>query len=278
MAYDVLGDIFFSNREYAKAEALWKKALESDDIQLKVFVYSSMIDLYEKTGKPYAALDMARKRMKLKDEMIQRREKTRIAEMQMKYDNEVVKKQMYRKLTILLSVVIALLAALFIVVIYHRRKVRKFNGIIDMAFERIKKYEEQITILENSGKNVEDNVRRLHDKIDSIYSSISHRLAHGETLSGTDRGGRNYGNMEPRRHQRFHRLLQGTPLRPSDGMGKRIQQPHAGTNGVSHSRFYGHRPRLHTAHIRHRGIIITLYKGSPERKEKQEQITLISPK
>lgn len=189
MAYDVLGDIYMSNGRYTEADSLWQKAMNTDDEQTKLAVYSSLIDYYGVLGNASAALDMARKRMKLKDEMIERREKVKITEIQLKYDKEVVEKEKYRELSFMLVVLVALLTAFLLFVYYHRRKVRMFHSIIEPIYDKIKKYEKQVFALENSGKNVMKEAERLKEKIDSLYHSLSDRVSRGEMLADEIKAG-----------------------------------------------------------------------------------------
>ncbi len=190
MVYDVLGDIYLHNGRYAEADSLWKKAMATDDEQTKLAVYSSMIDYYEVVGNAPAALDMARKRMRLKDEMIGRREKTKIMEIQLKYDKEVLEKEMYRKLTFTLLALLALFMAFLLFAYYHRRKVRMFHSIIEPFYDKIKKYERQVSELENSGKNVMKEAGRLKEKIETLYRSMSEQVSRGEMLvAGIKAGG-----------------------------------------------------------------------------------------
>lgn len=182
MTYNVLGDIYHAEGKNDKAEEIWKKALCSADTAMLISVYGSMIDFYEKQGRLAEALAAARKKIQLNDEMIKRREKTKIAEMQLKYDNEVVKRKMYAKLTLLLSVVLVLLVTFFIFIYYHRSKVRTFHSKIYAAYSLIHNYEKQIRELEDSGRDVADEVAKLRRKIDMLNKSAAERLAHGEML------------------------------------------------------------------------------------------------
>ncbi len=184
MAYDVLGDIYLSNGRFSEAELLWKKAMNTEDIQVRLSVYSSMMDYYEKLGNFSAAIDMARKRMKLKDEMIARREKVKIAEIQLKYDKEVVEKEMYQNVAMLLAALMFFLLIFFLFIYYHRHKVRKFHAIIDTAYDRIEKFEMQVQALESTGRDVMRDMERIRAKADSLYRSLAERVSRGNSLAG----------------------------------------------------------------------------------------------
>ena len=183
-AYKVLADIYFKEGKHGKAEELWNTALQTDNLRLKYSIYGSMTEYYEKLGNFSAALDMARKRMKLKDEMIARREKVKIAEIQLKYDKEVVEKEMYQNVAMLLAALMFFLLIFFLFVYYHRHKVRKFHAIIDTAYGKIERFEMQVQALESTGKNVIRDMERIRAKADSLYRSLAERVSRGKSLAG----------------------------------------------------------------------------------------------
>jgi len=180
--YVELGDIYADEGDYQKAEEHWNKALSSDNPQIVINTLSSILNRYKQLNDYTKALAVSERIYLLKDSLHQASEQTQIAELQYKYDRQVVEKKLYKALTWVFGLALLLILLSLCYVFYHRHTVKAFTNQLSAKEEAILNAQRQIALLENSGEEHTEEIRTLQRQITNIRKQTNERLGIGKEL------------------------------------------------------------------------------------------------
>ena len=145
--YAELGDVYADEGNIQEAEKCRQEALKTSDSQTVLNVLASMQEHYEQQQDYKSALEISNKIYFLNDSLTQASEQAAIAEIQHKYDRQVVENKYYKTLTWLFGSVLLLIIVSVGYYSYHRRTVRRFTSQLTVKEEAIRNAQQKITLL-----------------------------------------------------------------------------------------------------------------------------------
>ena len=151
--FKTLGDVYYRENDTVQALSCWKEAMKTPNATLHVSVMESFFNYYIVTNNAKCASDMHKRIVELKDSISSASEMSKLAEIQKKYDYQIVVNRYYR----LFSVIIIVASAIVLLAVtfshYYRRKVRHFESVIEQNESLITAYLrriDEITLAANS--------------------------------------------------------------------------------------------------------------------------------
>lgn len=180
--YAELGDIYAEEGNISNAEACWNEALKSDNPTIVINILKSMFNQYKVQGNYFKALDVSEQLFYLKDSLTQASEQTAIAEIQHKYDHQVVENKYYKTLTWLFGSVLLLVIVSVGYYSYHRRTVRRFTSQLSAKEEAIRNAQQKIALLENMDGEHHDEIMALNNQIQILRQQTNEQLGHGKEV------------------------------------------------------------------------------------------------
>lgn len=180
--YAELGDIYAEEGNIEKAEECWQRGLESDNPLIVVNSQTSRYRQYKQKHDYASALSILEQVYHLHDSLSQASEREKLNEIQVKYDQEVIKGIYSQRLNIALGCAVIALIIILIFVIYHRRKVRTFTNTINEKEKAIMHAMQKIEVLENSGEEHSEEIEVLKKQIVNIRRQTNERLGIGKSL------------------------------------------------------------------------------------------------
>jgi len=191
--YAELGMIYAEEGNDAEAMKCWQKALSSENPKIVVNTLNSIAKQYKRQHDYENALAIAERLSNLKDSIHDSSEQAKVAEIQHRYDRQVVENRLYKTLTWSLSGAVVVLIFLMIAVYYHRRVVKTFSNKLDESMQSLMETQRQIVLLESErqkqieqqGKANEKYNRRieaLKKKAEGITREATERIGHGRDV------------------------------------------------------------------------------------------------
>lgn len=141
-----------------------------------------MFNQYKVQGNYIKALDVSEQLFYLKDSLTQASEQTAIAEIQHKYDHQVVENKYYKTLTWLFGSVLLLVIVSVGYYSYHRRTVRRFTSQLSAKEEAIRNAQQKIALLENMDGEHHDEIMALNNQIQILRQQTNEQLGHGKEV------------------------------------------------------------------------------------------------
>ena len=183
----VKGLIANRNGDTEHARIFWDKALETDDYQLKILLYSMMATLHASQNHFEEAYQAKAEEMRLTRQWEKGADKERIAELQSQLDAEHSTRKLYQKISFLLISAILLVIAIVLLWLYHRKKtcyykkkIDDFNHLIDdyvaklgSKSETIHDYENKLTASDSQIGNLKKQIGLLQGHISQLRLSES---------------------------------------------------------------------------------------------------------
>ena len=180
--YAELGDVYADEGNIQEAEKSWQEALKTSDSQTVLNVLASMQEHYEQQQDYKSALEISNKIYLLKDSLTQASEQAAIAEIQHKYDRQVVENKYYKTLTWLLGSILLLIIVSIVYYCYHHRTVRKFTSQLTAKEEAIRKAQQEIALLENMDGEHHEEIMALNAQIQMIRQQTNEQLGRGKEV------------------------------------------------------------------------------------------------
>jgi len=180
--YCALGKILREEGDTASAQACWRKAMQTSDPEVRIWTLSHLCSFHKSRGRYYEALVSYEAMTRLKDSLAAASEQAKIAEVQLKYDREIVENEKQRFVIYFLAAVIfCLLMSIATARFYHyhQRKVRAYQNTIEEDALQIKTYEQKLAILEKEGCADKAVIAKLRKKSSAARQAISEKLARG---------------------------------------------------------------------------------------------------
>ena len=180
--YAEMGDLCADENRWDDAEKFWNKAIKTADSGIILNVLSSRFNRLKQQGKYTAALATMERIHHLNDSVHHASELTKIAEIQYKYDKQVVENRLYKVLVwgLVCALVVLLLVSVFIY--YHRHTVRQYNGKLNESYRIIQETQQQIELLENSGEEHSREISSLRKTISDNRQAAYEQIGHGKEI------------------------------------------------------------------------------------------------
>ncbi len=180
--YAELGNIYAEEGNKSEAERCWKEALKVGDTQTVLNVLASMQKRYEQQQDYQSALEISNRIYFLKDSLTQASEQAALAEIQHKYDHQVVENKYYRTLTWLFGSVLLLGIVSVGYYSYHRRTVRRFASQLTAKEEAIRNAQQKIALLENTDGEHHEEIMALNNQIQILRQQTNEQLGRGKEV------------------------------------------------------------------------------------------------
>lgn len=180
--YAELGDVFAEEGNMAEAEKCWQKALDNNNPQTTINVLSSMMYQYEHQNDYQKAYRLFERIYELDDSLRQTNEQATIAEIQHKYDKQVVESRYYK--TIAWGIGAAFLTFILIVVFlyYHYQTVKGYTSKLAENRMMIQNAQQQIALLEDSGEEHVKEIATLKKSIADLRRTDFEEIGHGKQV------------------------------------------------------------------------------------------------
>lgn len=191
-AYVNLGTIYSNEGDTAKAEAMWRKVEESDNMRAKGQALYSMLTFQMENRDYRRAALTARRLVDLKDSMLNKRDADNVKAIQSEFDVNVSRQEYERKITFSLVAVVVFALLAVIAFLYSRYKSYKMKVAVAKDQMLINSYERQVADLERQGldnrKEIEVINRRKErlldrhrDTLNRGYQLFSDVMENGKT-------------------------------------------------------------------------------------------------
>lgn len=169
--FKTLGDVCYSENDTVQALSNWRKAMQSSNPTLRISVMESLFNYYVHANDAQQASKMHKRIVELKDSVSSASEMAKLADIQKKYDYQVVANRYYRisAIIILIAVAIALLAVFFSH--YYRRRVKRFESVISQNESVMAAYLRRIDEITLEA----DRYRHLKERSDTLASEYKHK-------------------------------------------------------------------------------------------------------
>ena len=195
----VLGDIYYKEGNIKLASEYWEKALDTDNIRLKISTLKSIYKRVLETN-DYKEAHNLLYRMKNLNDSVEKSLKTKeIAELQYKYDASKKEKEYYheksRLYLMLLVLLLIVFTSVFIIFIYRLKikayleEIKQHSKKEEDLDKRIARTEQQIKARERDIKELEKDKDRLIKEKDSIALKHNDNLRIGNNIYDIIRNG-----------------------------------------------------------------------------------------
>ncbi len=180
--YAELGNIYADEGNKTEAERCWQEALKTSDSQTVLNVLASMQKRYEQQQDYQSALEISNRIYFLKDSLTQASEQAALAEIQHKYDHQVVENKYYKTLTWLFALAFGTLAIIILMIGYHHYAVQKYVSKLTISRLEVEQATQEIKRLENSDMEQTREVKKLKRKIAKIRLHDFEQIGHGKEV------------------------------------------------------------------------------------------------
>lgn len=162
-----------------EADRLWKIALQTPDLYYKITFLKAIATQYYQMGQYREACEISDQVVSLTDTLTRRQQTAKIQELQLRYDQQSVKRQMEHRmfLAILIILTLVIIGAGF--VLYARFKQQRMSRLISNSQSLVDIYTRQIGVLEQTGKEAEQRIKELRKRISALQKKQSVILTQG---------------------------------------------------------------------------------------------------
>ncbi|MBP3776412.1 MAG: hypothetical protein J6I37_05430 [Prevotella sp.] len=180
--YAELGDVLADMNNMQEAERNWEEALKTSDSQTVLNVLASMQKRYEQQQDYQSAINISNRVHQINDSLTQASEQATLAEIQHKYDRQVVENKYYRTLTWLFALAFGTLAIIILMIGYHHYAVQKYVSKLTISRLEVEQATQEIKRLENSDMEQTREVKKLKRKIAKIRLHDFEQIGHGKEV------------------------------------------------------------------------------------------------
>ena len=178
-AYKGLAQIYYKRGEREKARDMWQKAMQTDNMHLKVEVLQALYKSQRDEGDYQTASETAIQIAALKDSIAQKKKDDDIGSQQKLFEQKSHEEQQENRFATMLSLVSALLflaTAAAVTLYYRNQKGRKQQLATQQQLEQ---YRNQLKLLEKGGKTDANEVEQLTQKIAELQAKQGAQLQNG---------------------------------------------------------------------------------------------------
>ena len=179
-SYVVMGELYYEQGDKDKAQQCWKVACATEDPEVKAYLYKCLSDFAYAEGDYKMAADRAVSYIAYADSLYRRTTAKEVAEIQARYDNEVLKVANLQYKIFLLCLFLFCIVILFIIwLLYAKNKKEKtvmeirFRNIISQKEQEISSYKLSLELAESSERKNSEGIERLRKLVEERESELS---------------------------------------------------------------------------------------------------------
>lgn len=178
-AYRGLAKVYFKKGEREKAEKMWRKALQTDNIYLKVEILQARYDCQWEEGDFKTACETAMYIATLKDSIVKKQHEEDIRGLQERFEQERKTAAGKQQFVTYISAATALLFLFLAVTIYLYYRNVKGKKEYEETQQMLEKYRIQFKVMQQEGKADSKEVKRLTKKISDLQKKQNALLQNG---------------------------------------------------------------------------------------------------
>jgi len=188
--YAELGMIYAEEGNDDEAMKCWEKGRLSDNPNIVLYTLNAVFKHYKQKKDLPNALTTLEQIHQLKDSVNRASEKAKVAEIQLKYDKQVVENRLYKVLTWTFGGALVVFVLAVCAVGYHRRTIKVFTNRLDESFQTIRKIQQQIDQLEDEKQRQEVKSEKACETYAKKIDALKKKLAdtHREVYDRIGRG------------------------------------------------------------------------------------------
>lgn len=179
-SYVVMGELYYEQGDKDKAQQCWKVACATEDPEVKAYLYKCLSDFAYAEGDYKMAADRAVSYIAYADSLYRHTTAKEVAEIQARYDNEVLKVANLQYKIFLLCLFLFCIVILFIIwLLYAKNKKEKtvmeirFRNIISQKEQEISSYKLSLELAESSERKNSEGIERLRKLVEERESELS---------------------------------------------------------------------------------------------------------
>ncbi len=165
--------------DMAEADRLWEIALQTPDLYYKITFLKALATQYYQMDQFREACEINEQVVSLTDTLTRRQQTAQIQELQLRYDQQKVQQKMERNTFGAIIIILVLLIIGVGYVVYVRFKHNRLSRLISNSQSLVDVYTRQISSLEESGKEAEQEIADLRKRISVLQQKQSTILAQG---------------------------------------------------------------------------------------------------
>lgn len=177
-----LGNVYAESGNMEEAEKNWKEALKAGDAQTVLDVLTSMQNKYEQQNNYKSAIEISNRRDVLKDSLFYASKQATLADIQHKYDKQVIENKYYKALTWLFGIILLIIIIIIGYYFYHRRMVRRFTSKLFESRLAVERAAQEIERLESSEEKHVKEVEKLKKSIADIRRQDYEKIGYGKVI------------------------------------------------------------------------------------------------
>ena len=183
--YDNLAQIYIKQGEKEKADSLWRKALQTQDLAKKIEILSTILRQKQEEKDYKKVAHFASWLVELKDSLADQRKSEQILVQQIKFDNDLAQaKQQKTILTLTYAICIAVLLLVLICLSIRYHHMKTINEKLENE-KKIKEYQITIDKLASIGQTDHKTIENLQKRIDKLQYFKDNHTQQGHILYET---------------------------------------------------------------------------------------------
>lgn len=188
-AYFIYGTFLFEQGKEAEAWDLWQKAIDTDDLKVKINILEWMADFKKGKGQYKEASEIADRISILKDSLRYTQKAENVMQIQKDIEKDDSELQAGNRMKTIMEVSVVSGAIFVIFIIYYIIRIKKAGNVIAENKRLIDKYTHELDEINMSNKANEREINRLKRKIENLREKQSAILGHGRKLFEETVGG-----------------------------------------------------------------------------------------
>ncbi|MBT9873157.1 hypothetical protein GPL06_10090 [Bacteroides salyersiae] len=179
-SYVVMGELYYEQGDKDKAQQCWKVACATEAPEVKAYLYKCLSDFAYAEGDYKMAADRAVSYIAYADSLYRHTTAKEVAEIQARYDNEVLKVANLQYKIFLLCLSLFCIVILFVIwLLYAKNKKEKtvmeirFRNIISQKEQEISSYKLSLELAESSERKNSEGIERLRKLVEERESELS---------------------------------------------------------------------------------------------------------
>lgn len=202
--YSELGNVYAEEGNFQEAEICWLKALDSKNPTIVQNTLFSMQEFYKNKNDYKAAFSVSEKIYYLKDSINSISEQEKIAEIQHRFDRQVIENKYYKALVWILAIIIVAIIIVMTILYFYRRSVNIYISKLNESYQTLQRKRQQIEQLEAEkqqqlkmlrsekhqqaekidriNEKYNKKISELKRKTDSIHDEIYEHVGHGKEV------------------------------------------------------------------------------------------------
>ena len=180
--YNSIAQLYYREGMKDKAMALWDKAMQTTNVDMKRHVLEKIYEAAQKEGDKDKALRIARQLIAFNDSVGQQSLKDTLWNIQTNYDKAMAEQSASQWETYAAGAVVCAVSVIISIVLFARSQYEKLQRKLSTDREEINAYNRRITELKREEQTDRRVITLLHKKIEEVKERHSGILANGNKL------------------------------------------------------------------------------------------------